>query len=153
MKNEPEYGEMLVKDPRLGKRVKVLDVSKRRGYDVFGRLKAIRRFPEDCEIWYVIGDDSINIDAHSSNFELLDSGIQGEFDALPLTLEAMEARLRQGQVFRIEGRGSDGCTYALWYQNGRFVLLQGSNLRKLPAFHQVELALFTLLNRLGEFDR
>jgi hypothetical protein len=69
MKNEPEYGEKLVSDPRLGKRVKVLDASKWRGHDVFGRLKAITRFPDGCEIWYVIGDDGMNVDAHGSKRE------------------------------------------------------------------------------------
>lgn len=140
-----EDGEELVKDHRLGKKVKILDVSKWRSHDVFGRIKTIVRFPDGCEIWYVLGEDGIYVDAHSSNFELVD-GIQDEFTIWPLTLEAMETRLHRGQVFRVV---SDHYMYALWYQNGRFILLQG---KTLYTIHQPEVALFTLLNCLGQFD-
>jgi hypothetical protein len=139
-----EGREELVKDHRLGKKVKILDVSQRRGHSVFGRIKAIIRYPE-CELWCVLGDDWINVDAHSSNFELVE-GIQDEFTTLPLTLEAMEVRLRRGQLFRVV---TSHYTYALWYQHERFLLLQGKTLHKI---HQPEVALFTLLNCLGEFD-
>jgi len=72
------------------------------------------------------------------------------FGQLPLTLAALEARLRRGEAFTIPDQGADGYTYALWFQEGRFFLRQGADLHP---FHQVEPALFTLLNCLGEFSR
>ncbi len=53
MKKVPEDGEKVVNDPRLGKWVKVLDVSKWRGHDVFGSLKAITRYADGDELWSV----------------------------------------------------------------------------------------------------
>lgn len=145
MGSELDTRKELVKDHRLGKKVKILFVSESRGHDVFGRIKRIVQFSDGCEVWYVLGEDDIYTDAHSSNFELVE-GIQDEFNMWPLTLEAMEMRLHQGQVFRVV---SDHYTYALWHQRGRFVLLQGKTLHNI---HQLEVALFTLLNCLGEFD-
>jgi hypothetical protein len=67
----PEDGEKLVGDPRLGKRARILEVSKRRGHDVFGRVRGIRRFSDGCELWSV-ADGAVIVDAHSSNFELIE---------------------------------------------------------------------------------
>ena len=72
-----------------------------------------------------------------------------EFGQFPLTLAALEARLRRGEVFSIEGRGTDEFTYALSFQDGRFLLRQGGDLH---SFRQVQPAVLTLLNCLGEFS-
>ncbi len=72
-----------------------------------------------------------------------------KFGTLPLTLASLEARLRRGQVLTIQGQETDGFDYALWFQEGRFFLRQGADLHP---FHQVEPALLTLLNCLGEFS-
>lgn len=72
MGNEPEHGERLVSDPRLGKRVKVLDASKKRGSDVFGYLRAIRRYADGDEIWSVACDGIVVVDGSTNNFELMD---------------------------------------------------------------------------------
>jgi len=68
-----------------------------------------------------------------------------QFGSLPLTIEAMEVRLRRGEVFTV--RSADGLTYALWFQKDRFLLRQGGDLHP---FRQVQPAIFTLLNCLGE---
>lgn len=72
-----------------------------------------------------------------------------KFGQSPATLAAFEARLRRGEVFAIQGQGADGFAYALWFQEGRFLLRQGGDLHP---FRQIQPAMLTLLACLGEFS-
>lgn len=72
------------------------------------------------------------------------------FGQLPLTISAFEARLRRGEVFSIQREGEDGFSYALWFQEERFLLRQGG---QLHPFREVQPAVLTLLNCMGEFSR
>ena len=69
------------------------------------------------------------------------------FGLLPLTIRDFEVRLREGQSFTIEGQGSDGMSFSLWFQEDRFFLRQG---KTLHPFRQVEPAVTTLLNCQGD---
>ena len=73
-----------------------------------------------------------------------------QFGQLPLTLTALEARLRRGEVYKIEHQGAEEFSYALWFQEGRFLLRQGGSLHPFP---HIEPAILTLLDCLGEFSR
>lgn len=69
-------------------------------------------------------------------------------EPFPLTLAGLEERLRRGETFEVAGRGIDGLTYALWFQEGRFWLRQGKDLH---AFKQLEVAVLTMLTYIGGF--
>lgn len=71
-----------------------------------------------------------------------------EYGQLPLTLALLEARLCQGQVFTIRYTGSFDYALSLDEQ-GRITLRQGS---QDQTFRQLEPAVLTLLNCLGEFS-
>ncbi len=71
-----------------------------------------------------------------------------QFGPLPVTLAALEARLRRGEVLDIEGKSADGFEYTLSFEGERFLLRQGSTVHP---FHQVEPAVLTLLCCLGAF--
>ncbi len=70
------------------------------------------------------------------------------FGTLPLALEALKERLEGGQIFSVHG--NDGLSYALFLDGeGRIVFQQGD---QHQPFRQLEVAVLTLLNCVGEFS-
>jgi acyl carrier protein len=70
------------------------------------------------------------------------------FGKLPLTLEALFERLESGQIFTVHG--NDGLDYTLFLdKEGHIVLKQGN---QDQPFRQMEIAVLTLLNCVGEFS-
>ena len=73
-----------------------------------------------------------------------------QYGQLPLTLHALSERLQRGEILTIT-RSEDGFSYALYLdERGHVILRQGS--QEQP-FHQLEVAVLTLLNCLGDFSR
>jgi hypothetical protein len=68
-----DYAKKLENDPRLGMTVKALSESRQFGRDVLGSIKVIRQFADGQEIWSVLCDQYIIVDAHSSNFEFMEN--------------------------------------------------------------------------------
>ena len=74
-----------------------------------------------------------------------------QYGQLPLTLHALSERLQRGETFTITTKSDDGFSYALYLdEKGRIIFRQGG--QEHP-FRQLEVAVLTLLNCIGEFSR
>jgi hypothetical protein len=72
------------------------------------------------------------------------------YGPLPLTLEALRARLKRGETFTITG-SEGGFSCALYLdKKGRIILQQGN--QEQP-FHHLEVAVMTRLDCLGELSQ